>query len=260
MSRRGSTSSIDQRVAPPTSMYSMKRTSAFKRRPYSSIGSSSSSLTPRITTVSILTLSNPAAAAASRPRRTSAWRSKRVRALKRSGCKVSRLTVMRGRPAARSAEAWSASRMPLVVRARSRSAALPASIATRSGRSVRSRGSPPVIRTLSVPSAAKTSTRRSISSKVRMSSRGSQTYSASGMQYWHRRLHRSVTETRRLASGRPSRSRTSIALHYATGGFVRPARPPAAGAVRRIIAPCFGPTAPVSRGSRLRRSSTTAPR
>jgi hypothetical protein len=36
-------------------------------------------------------------------------------------------------------------------------------------------------------------------------SRGSQTYSSSGMQYWQRKLQRSVTEMRRLRSGRPWR-------------------------------------------------------
>ena len=41
-------------VAPPTSMYSMKRTSASTARPYSIRSTSSSSLTPRMTTVSIL--------------------------------------------------------------------------------------------------------------------------------------------------------------------------------------------------------------
>jgi hypothetical protein len=41
-----------------------------------------------------------------------------------------------------------------------------------------------------------------ISSNVSRSRRGSQTYSASGMQYRHRRLHLSVTEIRRLRSGR----------------------------------------------------------
>ncbi len=47
---------------------------------------------------------------------------------------------------------------------------------------------------------------REISSKCRTSSRGSQLYSSSGMQYSQRRLHRSVTDRRRLRSGRPRRS------------------------------------------------------
>ena len=56
------------------------------------------------------------------------------------------------------------------------------------------------------PAARKTSTSAEISSKCRTSSRGSQLYSSSGMQYSQRRLHRSVTDKRRLRSGRPRRS------------------------------------------------------
>ena len=51
---RDTTCDIDQCVAPPTSMYSMKRTSAPRAFANSSSGISSSSLTPRMTTVSIL--------------------------------------------------------------------------------------------------------------------------------------------------------------------------------------------------------------
>jgi hypothetical protein len=46
----------------------------------------------------------------------------------------------------------------------------------------RSSGSPPVKRTFSTPTSVKASTRLTISSKLRMSPRGSQTYSFSGMQ------------------------------------------------------------------------------
>ena len=52
ISARLTTWSIDQCVAPPTSMYSMKRTSAGAVRPNSIRSASSSSLTPRMTTVS----------------------------------------------------------------------------------------------------------------------------------------------------------------------------------------------------------------
>jgi hypothetical protein len=58
-----------------------------------------------------------------------------------------------------------------------------------------------VRRTRFTPSSVKRSTSRLVSSNDRRSSRGSQTYSSSGMQYWQRRLHRSVTDTRRLPSG-----------------------------------------------------------
>ena len=57
---RDTTLSIDQRVAPPTSMYSMKRTSAGTLRRTRSGRPSSSSLTPRMTTVSSFVSVNPA--------------------------------------------------------------------------------------------------------------------------------------------------------------------------------------------------------
>ena len=101
ISARETTAAGVQRVAPPTSMYSMNRTSAPIPRPKSTSAGSSSSLTPRRTTVSIFSASNPASAAASRPRRTAPWRSRRVSRRKRSARSVSRLTVSRWRPAAR---------------------------------------------------------------------------------------------------------------------------------------------------------------
>ena len=84
----------DQRVAPPTSMYSMNRTSAFTVFPYSIRSISSSSLTPLMTTVSILRRPKTRCAA-SMPSFTRARSSKRVRARNRSGLRVSRLTVTR---------------------------------------------------------------------------------------------------------------------------------------------------------------------
>ena len=48
-------------------MYSMKRTSAFTVRPYSMSATSSSSLTPRMTTVSIFSRPKTRAAAAMPP-------------------------------------------------------------------------------------------------------------------------------------------------------------------------------------------------
>ena len=65
----------------------------------------------------------------------------------------------------------------------------------------------------------KTSTSRRSPRSCRISSRGSQTYSSSGMQYAQRRLHRSVTEMRRLRSGRPKTS--------STGAIRPPPREPA---------------------------------
>ena len=80
-------------------MYSMNRTSAPTPLAYSMSGTISSSLTPRITTVSSLSESKPAAAAASIPRSTAPSSSIRVSARKRSRSSVSRLTVMRWSPA-----------------------------------------------------------------------------------------------------------------------------------------------------------------
>ena len=94
-----------------------------------------------------------------------------------------------------------------MVSARSSTPGTAATRATSSGRCGRISGSPPVIRTRVTPSATNRSTRNSVSSKLSRSFRGSQTYSASGMQYWQRRLHRSVTDSRRLRSGRRNRSR-----------------------------------------------------
>ncbi len=62
-SARGTTVPLDQCVAPPTSMYSMNRTSAEMDAAKSSSGSSSSSLTPRMITASSLVPSNTRAAA-----------------------------------------------------------------------------------------------------------------------------------------------------------------------------------------------------
>src|SRR5438552_9284933 len=61
-----------------------------------------------------------------------------------------------------------------------------------------------------MPCAAATRTTRTISSYVRIWSRGRNAYSlpktSAGMQYGQRKLQRSVTEMRRSRSGRPSRS------------------------------------------------------
>ncbi len=88
-------------------MYSMKRISARRLFANSSSSTSSSSLIPRITTVSSFRLANGVSAAASIPRSTAACWAKRVSAWNRAGRRVSRLTVMRWSPAARSRAAWS---------------------------------------------------------------------------------------------------------------------------------------------------------
>src|SRR6476469_4333622 len=68
---------------------------------------------------------------------------------------------------------------------------------TSRGKSLRTSGSPPVRRTSPTPIEANSPTSRSISSKVRISERSSQGSPSAGMQYWQRKLQRSVTETRR---------------------------------------------------------------
>ena len=101
ISRRETTASGVQRVAPPTSMYSMNRTSAPTPLAYSISGTISSSLTPRITTVS--SLSDVEARGGGRVDTRAAPRASssiRVSARKRSRSSVSRLTVMRWSPAA----------------------------------------------------------------------------------------------------------------------------------------------------------------
>ena len=70
-----------------------------------------------------------------------------------------------------------------------------------SGRSVRSSGSPPVMRALDTPNSENSRVSRVISSNVSISPRGRNSYASpkisAGMQYGQRKLHRSVTEMRR---------------------------------------------------------------
>ena len=129
------TCSGDHAVAPPTSMYSMNRTSASCVRANSIRSTSSSSFTRRMTTVLIFSRSNPAARAAAMPARTSACRSVRAMSRIRSGRSVSRLTVMRPRPARRNSLACFASSRPFVVMARSRTPGTAASICVSAGKS-----------------------------------------------------------------------------------------------------------------------------
>ena len=168
----------DQRVAPPTSMYSMKRTSAVDRPCRTrSASTSSSSLTPRMTTVSILRPAEDARAAASMPAST---RVELVEARQRA--EASRLQrveadgdAVAGRRAC-SASTWSASSTPLVVSARSckprlaRRASRPAP-AGRGAAAARRRSAGPCRRR----ARGRRRRARSISSKCSMSSRGSQT-------------------------------------------------------------------------------------
>src|SRR5215217_3230718 len=74
---------------------------------------------------------------------------------------------------------------------------------TSRGNSRRTSGSPPVSLRSVTPMGAMTETRRSISSKLSTSARSSQGRPSAGMQYWQRKLQRSVTETLRSEMCRP---------------------------------------------------------
>ena len=116
------------------------------------------SLIPRRTTMLTLIGPRPASAAAAIPSRTLAT-GKSIPFIwpKTASSSESRLTVTRRSPAAASGPARARSADPLVVRVRSSSPPsgrrIAASIAMRSGRSRRTSGSPPVIRSFSTPLA-----------------------------------------------------------------------------------------------------------
>ena len=154
-------------------MYSMKRTMRPLSRKWRAIGSTASSLTPRLTTMLILIGPRPAAAAASIPASTrSTGKPTSLIAANTSLSRPSRLTVIRRSPASLSARALRASAEPLVVMARSPSPGIRASIATSRSSSRRTSGSPPVRRILLTPwSPTKIRASRSISSNVRSSAR-----------------------------------------------------------------------------------------
>ena len=97
-------------------------------------------------------------------------------------------------------------------RRRSRRASRPAP-----GSSRRTSGSPPVRRTSWTPIAASSATIRAISSKLRISARSSHGSPSAGMQYWQRKLQRSVTDTRRspiCGRDRPPRARVTSTTGY----------------------------------------------
>ena len=161
----------------------------------------SSSLIPRIITALILTGCKPASTAASMPSKTRSSSSRLVNSRNRSGRSESRLTLMRFNPASASAFACSRSVAPFVVSAISTSKR--ARRCTSSGRCALTSGSPPVRRIPSKPKClVHTRAKRSISSKDRISSLGSHCIPSAGMQYWHLKLQRSVTEIRRSRTTR----------------------------------------------------------
>ena len=77
---------------------------------------------------------------------------------------------------------------------------IPATMSTRSGRSS---GSPPVRRTSVTPAETAIATIRTSSSADSRSGLGSQATPSAGMQYVHRRLQRSITDTRKSVWIRP---------------------------------------------------------
>src|SRR3954453_22316144 len=80
---------------------------------------------------------------------------------------------------------------------------MPASMPARRGKSRRTSGSPPVRRTSGTPISASSPTSRTISSKLSPPSRSSHGSPSAGMQYWQRKLQRSVTDTRTSEMRRP---------------------------------------------------------
>ena len=182
------TSAVGTPVSPasfamPIGMSSMKRTSIGRSFARAASETSSASLTP-LSGTQLSFVFSPAASAASMPWRTagSSEAERRVMSEKASSASVSRLMFTPSSPAARSSSARSARRTPFVVRA-TRSMPSTALISrTRSTMPRRRSGSPPVRRTLRMPSCARARTTRTISSKDRISSWESFSTPSAGIQ------------------------------------------------------------------------------
>ena len=115
--------------------------------------------------------------------------------------------LIRSSPAAASLSARAARPIPFVVSAITGAGDSAAMSATSSSRFLRSKGSPPVNRTVLMPSrSTPMAISRRISSSVSTSAPGIQSSPSAGMQYVHRRLQRSVSETRRSVAIRPKPS------------------------------------------------------
>ena len=201
-----STESGVQAWSASSGMNSMKRTWKAVERANSANGIASSSVKPRIATaLTLIGCTSGCAAIASRPRSTCGSESRRVIWKKRSRCErvdrdvdaVDAGLDQRGGVALEQVAVGG--QREVLAGPRPRRASRPAR-----GKSRRTSGSPPVSRTSSIahrrPSAR---TSRSISSKLRTSARSSQGSPSAGMQYWQRKLQRSVTETRRSEIRRP---------------------------------------------------------
>src|SRR5512133_1131816 len=199
-------------------MNSMKRTwmpSVWARRARGRIWSS---FQPRSTTAFSLVL-RPVDRAASIPASTRDSPSLRVRRSKAPRSAASRLTFTPHRPASRRPRARRARWKPLVVRCTrpSTSGLMPATMVSRSRRS---KGSPPVRRTLRMPRLVKTWT--ACTSSFRLMAGGSARSRAPvrGLQYTQARLHCSVTETRKYVMFRPSPSFRPSLSRSMRGGWL----------------------------------------
>ena len=172
-------------------MYSMNRSTNPSSRAHRTSGSTEASFRPRRTTVLTLIGASPAARAAAIPSRTrETGKSTPFIAPNTASSSESRLTVTRPSPASASGPASARSAEPLVVSVRStgppsgvrRAARYP----TSTGRSRRTSGSPPVIRSLCTPSRTKIAARRATSSKSSTCARGrkakSRPNTSAGMQ------------------------------------------------------------------------------
>ena len=157
----------------------------------------SPSFIPRNKTVLILTGIKPASFAACIPANTSGRRSLYVIFLNTSRSSVSKLILIRRKPASNNGFASLASAIPLVVMDKIGGFSIAEIRETISTISGRKRGSPPVRRISSMPCETPTLIIEINSSVVRSSSDGNHAAKSCGMQYEHRRLHRSVKETRR---------------------------------------------------------------
>ena len=152
-------------------MTSMKVRSMPRDAHHSASANSSSSLKPARATVLIFTC-RPAAWAASMPRRTCGSRPQRVTRANFASSSVSRDTLIRRTPAAARGAAKRSSCEPLVVRVISSSAPEARWRDMPSKKPMmprRTRGSPPVMRSLRTPRRTKALHRRSSSSRVRSS-------------------------------------------------------------------------------------------
>ncbi len=159
-------------------MYSMKRTMCPVPLKCRAISTTACSFTPRCTTAFTFTGPSPASAADSIPSSTAATGKPTSFIFWNVGSSsASRLTVTRSKPAEASDLAFLTSNEALVVSVRSSTPSTDFSMPTSFSRSFRKSGSPPVILTFLTPRSAKSSTNRTISSKLSNWSRGRNSWS-----------------------------------------------------------------------------------